>query len=45
MPASVSLKDNNFLTRLSSNEEIKNSVFVMDGEGAPGPDGFGGCFY
>lgn len=34
-----------FLTRIPSCEEIKSAVFKMNNEGAPGPNGFGGCFY
>lgn len=33
------------LTNLPSKEEVKNAVFSMNGNGAPGPDGFGGNFY
>lgn len=38
---SIYSSDNN----CSSNEEIRKTVFSMDSSGAPGPDGFGGCFY
>lgn len=33
------------LTRMPSMKEIKQAIFVMNGDGAPGPDGFRGCFY
>lgn len=33
------------LTAIPSAEEAKFAVFSMNGCGAPGPDGFGGCFY
>ncbi|XP_019414319.1 PREDICTED: uncharacterized protein LOC109326106 [Lupinus angustifolius] len=30
---------------MPSKEEIRNAVFAMNGDGAPGPDGFGGVFF
>ncbi|XP_019433032.1 PREDICTED: uncharacterized protein LOC109339940, partial [Lupinus angustifolius] len=45
IPNLVSKEDNRHLAAIPSNEEIKNAVFNMNGDGAPGPDGFGGCFY
>lgn len=33
------------LTNLPTIEEVKNVVFSMNGNGAPGPDGFGGYFF
>lgn len=41
----VSLEDNIMLTNLPSREEVKNTVFSMNANGAPGPDGFGGFFF
>ncbi|MCH80766.1 putative ribonuclease H protein, partial [Trifolium medium] len=37
--------DNDMLTKVPSNDEIKASVFAMNGDGAPGPDGFSAHFY
>ncbi|XP_019423006.1 PREDICTED: uncharacterized protein LOC109332480 [Lupinus angustifolius] len=45
IPNLVSEEDNRQLAAIPSNEEIKKAVFSMNGDGAPGPDGFGGCFY
>ncbi|KAF1892117.1 hypothetical protein Lal_00036473 [Lupinus albus] len=45
IPALVSEEDNLMLINQPSREEIKSAVFNMKGDGAPGPDGFGGCFY
>lgn len=45
VPELVSLEDNKALTKMPSKEEIKQAIFDMNGEGAPSPDGFGGCFY
>ncbi|XP_019432864.1 PREDICTED: uncharacterized protein LOC109339802 [Lupinus angustifolius] len=45
IPTLVSEDENSMLTGIPSRHEIKMDVFAMNGEGAPGPDGFGGCFY
>ncbi|XP_019447354.1 PREDICTED: uncharacterized protein LOC109350586 [Lupinus angustifolius] len=41
----VNEHDNYMLTALPSSSEIKNVVFLMNGDGAPDPDGFGGNSY
>jgi hypothetical protein len=41
----VSGEDNAALVCLPSPEEIKSAVFEMNGDGAPGPDGYSGHFY
>ncbi|KAL8514583.1 hypothetical protein ACS0TY_013611 [Phlomoides rotata] len=33
------------LMAIPTEEEIKHAIFGMEGSSAPGPDGFGGCFY
>lgn len=43
IPNSISQEDNVNLTRMPSDLEIKDAVFDMNGDGAPGP--LGGCFY
>lgn len=45
IPKLVSGPDNAMLTRLPFHDEIKQAVFGMNDDGAPGPDGFGGCFF
>jgi len=45
IPCLVLKEDNRSLLRLPLCEEIKDSVFDLNGEGALGPDGFGGHFY
>lgn len=37
--------NNDILTGTLSPEEIKLAIFSMNGDGALGPDGSGGCFY
>ncbi|CAL0324296.1 unnamed protein product [Lupinus luteus] len=45
VPSLVSENQNNLLTKIPTNDEIKAAAFGMNGDGAPGPDGFGGCFF
>jgi hypothetical protein len=45
IPSLVSLEDNRLLTSIPSADEVKSAVFTMNGDGAPGPDGFSGFFY
>ncbi|XP_050222822.1 uncharacterized protein LOC126672915 [Mercurialis annua] len=45
IPHLVTDEDNDGLTRCPSNDEIRATVFDMDGSSAPGPDGFSGAFY
>lgn len=41
----VSEEDNNTLTLEPSNEEIKQAVFSIHADKAPGPDGFSASFF
>lgn len=41
----VNDEDNSMLTKVLSRFEIKDAVFGMNADGAPGPDGFGGFFF
>jgi len=45
IPSLVTEADNHMLLRIPQNAEIKEAVFALNGDGAPGPDGFGGHFY
>lgn len=45
VPLSVSTEDNIMLTNLPSAEEIRNAVFSMNANEAPGPDDFSGLFF
>lgn len=45
IPNLVSMEDNLMLTNPPTMEEVKSAVFGMNGSGAPGLDGFGGCFF
>jgi len=45
VPCLVSEDDNHRLLRLPLRDEIRDAVFDLNGEGVPGPDGFGGHLY
>ncbi|XP_019416122.1 PREDICTED: uncharacterized protein LOC109327431 [Lupinus angustifolius] len=45
IPLLVSNDQNSMLTMIPSSDEIKSVVFGLNGDGAPSPGGFGGCFY
>ncbi|XP_026378636.1 uncharacterized protein LOC113273082 [Papaver somniferum] len=43
--ASISVEESNAMDMIPSPEEIKQAVFDLSANSAPGPDGFSGCFY
>ncbi|KAH0666513.1 hypothetical protein KY285_027719 [Solanum tuberosum] len=43
--AHAELKENDILTKLPDEVEIKRVVFELNAESSSGPDGFSGCFY
>ena len=45
IPSVVTEEENQMLLRLPMCDEIKTVVFDLNGDGAPGPDGFRGHFY
>jgi len=45
IPSLVSDDENRMLLRIPQREEIKDAVFALNGDGAPGLNGFGGHFY
>jgi len=45
IPSLVYIDENNMLLRIPQREEVKDAAFALNGDGAPGPDGFGGHFY
>jgi len=45
VPILVSFEENMMLMKCPDFLEIKNVVFNLNGNSAPGPDGFGGVFY
>ena len=45
IPNMVSVHDNQRLTSIPTEEEIRSAVFAMDSNSAPGPDGFNGAFF
>jgi len=45
IPSMVSDDENQQLMRVAQRDEIKDAVFALNGDGGPGPDGFGGHFY
>ncbi|XP_026399682.1 uncharacterized protein LOC113295565 [Papaver somniferum] len=42
---SVSVEESNAMDKIPTPEEIKQAVFDLGSDSAPGPDGFSGCFY
>lgn len=45
VPHLVTLEDNKMLTAIPTSDEVKRAVFDLNGDSAPGPDGFPGHFY
>jgi len=45
IPKLIDDTTNNILTMLPTMEEVKNVVFGLNSDGAPGPDGFRACFF
>jgi len=45
IPRKVTDEDNAMLTAIPSEEEVKHVVFDLNGDAAPGPDGYPGYFY
>lgn len=45
IPKLIDDTTNNILTMIPTMEEVKNAVFSLNSDGAPGPDGFGACFF
>lgn len=45
IPKILTAEDNGLLEQFPSTEEIRGAVFAMDGESAPGPDGYTGKFF
>lgn len=45
IPRRVTFEDNNMLVKLPLFEEIKVAIFDLNGDGAPGLDGFDGYFF
>ncbi|XP_026400458.1 uncharacterized protein LOC113296366 [Papaver somniferum] len=41
----ISVEDSQRMDEIPTMEEIKNAVFDLGADSAPGPDGFSGCFY
>ncbi|VFQ90194.1 unnamed protein product [Cuscuta campestris] len=45
IPAVITLEDNALLTSLPSLEEVRDTIWSLDGDSASGPDGFNGNFF
>ncbi|XP_026416501.1 uncharacterized protein LOC113311934 [Papaver somniferum] len=45
IPKVITDEDQKMLDALLEAEEIKSTIFSMDPDSSPGPDGFSGCFY
>ncbi|VFQ99349.1 unnamed protein product, partial [Cuscuta campestris] len=45
IPCTVTAEDNNSLKKLPSMEEVKQAVWSLNENAAPGPDGFNGFFF
>ncbi|XP_026451229.1 uncharacterized protein LOC113351464 [Papaver somniferum] len=45
IPEVITQEDQDMLDKLPVEEEIRITIFNMDPDSSPGPDGFSGCFY
>ncbi|XP_026417385.1 uncharacterized protein LOC113312866 [Papaver somniferum] len=45
IPEVITKEDHEMIEAIPSEDEIKATIFAMDQDSAPGPDGFSGCFY
>jgi len=45
IPNLITEDTNNMLTMRPSRDDVKNVVFSLNKDGAPGPDGFGAFFF
>ncbi|XP_026419721.1 uncharacterized protein LOC113315677 [Papaver somniferum] len=45
IPEVITQEDQDMLDKLPDEEEIRTTIFNMDPDSFPGPDGFPGCFY
>lgn len=39
------IDDNAMIINVLFVEEVKNAIFSLNGDGAPSPDRYGGCFF
>ncbi|XP_071906091.1 uncharacterized protein [Coffea arabica] len=45
IPKILTVEENDLLEQVPSEEEIRSTVFAMDGDSTPGPDGYTGKFF